>query len=551
MKNKYTFPKYVLFLLFLFLGLSTSGLFAQDKGVGIGTTLPDASAILHIQAEDQGVLFPRLDQSQQENILNPASGLLIYNKTFHKIMFNDSVTTSSTNWQPIGLWNRDVGSNEIYYDGPGAIKDLLSFSSSGSDQIAGATLGEIQFKINSGLPASIEGFNDVGGANNAGLRFFTSYDFNNAKLERLRIDREGRIGIGTTAPKTKLSISPTTTEAKITLWDNGGTTNHYGFGVSSNQLNYHVDGTPADHVFYAAGKNGNGTELMRIKGTKKVELLGNADATGSTGSGVLEIAGTLRIDGNEIITNTSSDLFLQSDNGGNLYVSGGALRVNSSGYSSFNTAPEMDAGLTVRGVSNSDDAHFQVQDANGVNVLKVQENGELFIGTIPVWNNDSDYDATWSNLPGTGSIASREGSSKRYKKNISPFIDDFSNILKIAPKKYKMKKGYGNPDSWLYGYIAEEMDQAGLEKLVLYDDKGRPDGVKYNKLAIYVLEVAKQNVETIQVQEEKIEELEETVARLLNQQKQVEKTLAAMEKQLTKISRSEKAKEASVSLSKK
>lgn len=85
-------------------------------------------------------------------------------------------------------------------------------------------------------------------------------------------DTTGRVGIGTTAPRTRLALTPTTAEAKITLWDGGSTTSHYGFGISGAQLNYHVNGASDNHVFYAGGKNGDGTELMRIKGNGKVGI---------------------------------------------------------------------------------------------------------------------------------------------------------------------------------------------------------------------------------------------------------------------------------------
>ena len=85
-------------------------------------------------------------------------------------------------------------------------------------------------------------------------------------------DDGGNVGVGTASPLSRLSISPGTTEAKITLWDNGSTTSHYGFGVSGAQLNYHVPGTGDTHVFYQGGKNGNGTELMRIQGNGTVGI---------------------------------------------------------------------------------------------------------------------------------------------------------------------------------------------------------------------------------------------------------------------------------------
>lgn len=77
----------------------------------------------------------------------------------------------------------------------------------------------------------------------------------------LYLTTSGNVAINTTSQSTRLNISPLSTEAKITLWDGGSLINHYGFGVSANQLNYHSSGA---HVFYSGGKNGDGTELLRI-----------------------------------------------------------------------------------------------------------------------------------------------------------------------------------------------------------------------------------------------------------------------------------------------
>ena len=49
---------------------------------------------------------------------------------------------------------------------------------------------------------------------------------------------------------------------KLSLWHDG--TDHMGFGVSSNQLDYILTSTNYDHVFY--GGNAGTTELLRIKG---------------------------------------------------------------------------------------------------------------------------------------------------------------------------------------------------------------------------------------------------------------------------------------------
>lgn len=69
----------------LILFLCTHNIFSQ---VGIGTTTPDASSILHIESTDKGVLVPRLTNAQINAITNPANGLLVYNTDLNEYQFN-------------------------------------------------------------------------------------------------------------------------------------------------------------------------------------------------------------------------------------------------------------------------------------------------------------------------------------------------------------------------------------------------------------------------------------------------------------------------------
>ena len=41
------------------------------------------------------------------------------------------------------------------------------------------------------------------------------------------------------------------------------------------------------------------------------------------------------------------------------------------------------------------------------------------------------------------------------------------------------------------GLIAEDLDALGLDRLVIYDEQGRPDAVRYETLSLYLLEIVK------------------------------------------------------------
>ena len=60
------------------IGIPSQEVFAQNKNVGIGTSNPDPSALLDLNATDKGVLVPRLSTAQRIAIVNPANGLMVY-----------------------------------------------------------------------------------------------------------------------------------------------------------------------------------------------------------------------------------------------------------------------------------------------------------------------------------------------------------------------------------------------------------------------------------------------------------------------------------------
>jgi hypothetical protein len=82
----------------------------------------------------------------------------------------------------------------------------------------------------------------------------------------------------------------------------------------------------------------------------------------------------------------------------------------------------------------------------------------------------------------------RNVSSLRYKFDIKKLSDDFLALLKVKPKSFK----YQGSNTSDIGYIAEDFDALGLTNLVSYDNEGRPDSIKYEKIPLYLTEIVKQ-----------------------------------------------------------
>jgi hypothetical protein len=94
-------------LVFVFI-CSTNLLNAQSVSISRDTNAtPDLSALLDLQSTNQGMLAPRLTESQRDSILSPANGLLIYQ--------TDEVSGfyfyNGLEWKAVGGQSRELSSN--------------------------------------------------------------------------------------------------------------------------------------------------------------------------------------------------------------------------------------------------------------------------------------------------------------------------------------------------------------------------------------------------------------------------------------------------------
>jgi hypothetical protein len=108
--------------------------------VGIGTNTPDNSAMLEVQSNERGILFPRMTSAQRNGIASPANGLHVFDTNTNSLWyFNGTVWINTVSVASLG----DVKSGFQPNDHSGWIKmDGRAINTLNANQQAAAiTLG--------------------------------------------------------------------------------------------------------------------------------------------------------------------------------------------------------------------------------------------------------------------------------------------------------------------------------------------------------------------------------------------------------------------------
>jgi len=107
-------------------------------------------------------------------------------------------------------------------------------------------------------------------------------------------------------------------------------------------------------------------------------------------------------------------------------------------------------------------------------------------------------------------VIGTSASTRRVKQQISDFQWDVDALLNLSPKIFKYNSSveeFGENAPWVYGLIAEEIGDLGLEGLIQRDEEGIPDYVEYDKVGVALISVVKN-------QQLLIEDLENRLAAL-------------------------------------
>ncbi|MBN1384571.1 MAG: tail fiber domain-containing protein, partial [Elusimicrobia bacterium] len=250
--------------------------------------------------------------------------------------------------------------------------------------------------------------------------------------------------------------------------------------------------------------------------------------------GDLEIDGDMRVDGNEIM-NSDGEATITMDADQNVRVDK-SFRLATQGLDAVQTyGRTLGVGLIQQYHNSTEDfkryldivsagndrssiIRFLNQTANDTDpeeTMRIDKTGYVGVGaTDPQTKFQVDGGSiSVTSMPtltvaGTAlyydgdGILGATGSSIRYKKNIKDLDVKAEDVLKLRPVRFNWKAS-GEED---VGLIAEEVDET-IKDLVVYDKEGRSNGVKYEKVAVYLISAIKE-------QQKEIDELKRKIAEL-------------------------------------
>lgn len=291
--------------------------------------------------------------------------------------------------------------------------------------------------------------------------------------EQMRIDNGGHVGIGILNPNAALQVNGAISRQGTTLLGPHVTT-HVNLGVNS------ITGTNAYSPSCTVGGGGDNQATMQ-------------GATVSGGEGNRAIANHSTVSGG--YQNIASG-------GGCSTVPGGQKNEALGNYSfaagRYARAKATDTGAFVWNDSTSVSSYFE---SNGANTFNIRAWGGIYVFSSGTAGWGSSGNLSYNHDTGKITVVY---SSSRYKKNIATFAEDFRKILQVVPKSFVYKDSQDKD----IGYIAEDFEKLGLKNLLFYDEEGKPNSIKYDKISLYALEIIKD-------QQKRIEKLEAEVNSLI------------------------------------
>ena len=263
---------------------------------------------------------------------------------------------------------------------------------------------------------------------------------------------------------------------------------------------------------------------LTVSGTGNTSFSGNV-GIGGAASVKLEVYGETRISGGvasgAILSLTSSSTgssgitiestYYTGTYGPLIFKTGGSerMRIDTSGNLLVGTT-SANGRVTIKTASNAAATGFSIVNSGSVALFNIREDGVFYTGLAP----NSPYNLTSGSaanmvVDSAGGV-SRSTSSLRYKQNVQDYGKGLTDLAKLRPVTFNSKPVEGrDPDTHTYaGFIAEEVDAAGLTEFVQYNAENQPDALAYPNMVALLTKSLQEAVAKIDVLETRITQLE-------------------------------------------
>ena len=210
------------------------------------------------------------------------------------------------------------------------------------------------------------------------------------------------------------------------------------------------------------------------------------------------------------------------------------------GALTFNTTGSSNTAIGVGALSNNTTGNFNTALGSVAGTGQTSGTGNVYIGPGALGvagENNACYigsifgQTSPSGVPVVINSNNKLGtatSSKRFKEKIKPMEKASETLFSLRPVSFRYKKGIDPKGIQQFGLVAEEVEKANPDPVVL-DKDGKPYTVRYDAVNAMLLNEFLKEHRKVEKQETTISELRSTVAQ---QQKDFQTTVAQLAKRL-------------------